>query len=68
MRDMTNNEMLIVLKMFKTPEREFNANSISRESGLTSMGALKILKRLEKDGILSPKTNTYTPFTSPGRI
>ncbi len=49
------NEMIIVLKIFKTPEREFNANSISKEIGLTPMGALKILKRLEKEGVLASK-------------
>ncbi len=50
----TANEMLVLLKIFKTPE-QFNANSISREIGLTPMGALKILKRLEKEGIVVPK-------------
>ena len=49
------NEMLIVLKIFKTPEMEFNANSISKEAGLTPMGALKILKRLEKEDVLASK-------------
>ena len=56
------NEMVIVLKIFKTPEREFNANSISKETGLTPMGALKILKRLEKDGILNSKAAGKATF------
>ncbi|MFA4820306.1 MAG: nucleotidyltransferase domain-containing protein [Candidatus Aenigmatarchaeota archaeon] len=56
------NEMTIVLKIFKTPEREFNANSISKEIGITPMGALKILKRLEKDGILTSKAAGRATF------
>lgn len=55
MHDITGNEMLIALKILKTPEGEFNANSISKEIGITSMGALKILKRLENEGILASK-------------
>ena len=62
MRDVTRHEMLIVLKIFKTPEREFNANSISKETGLTPMGALKILKRLEKEGVLAPKAAGKATF------
>ncbi len=56
MKDITRNEMLIILKIFKTPERDFNANNISKEVGITPMGALKILKRLEKEGIVVPKS------------
>src|SRR3989338_3175635 len=56
------NEMVIVLKIFKTPEREFNANSISKEAGLTPMGALKILKRLEKEDILNSKAAGKATF------
>lgn len=52
MRDITNNEMLFVLKIFKNPEVEYNANSIAKEIGISSMGALKIAKRLEKESIL----------------
>lgn len=62
MRDVTKNEMLIVLKIFKTPENEFNANSISKEISITPMGALKILKRLEKESILASKTAGKATF------
>lgn len=64
MRDVTRNEMLILSKIFKTPEREFNANNISKEIGITSMGALKILKRLEKEGILVSKLSGRASFYS----
>ena len=55
MKDITNNEMLFVLTVFKNPEIEYNARSISRILGISHMGALKIGKRLEKEGILISK-------------
>ncbi len=55
MKDITNNEMRFVLGIFKSPEFEYNANSISKHIGISSMGALKIAKRLEKENILVSK-------------
>ena len=52
MKDITDNEMHFVLGIFKSPEFEYNANSISKLIGISSMGALKIGKRLEKENIL----------------
>ena len=52
MKDITDNEMRFVLSIFKIPEIEYNANSIAKSLGISSMGALKIAKRLEKEGIL----------------
>ncbi|MBS3090272.1 hypothetical protein J4433_00700 [Candidatus Pacearchaeota archaeon] len=52
MEDITNNEMLFVLSIFKSPEIEYNANSIAKHIGISSMGALKIAKRLEKENIV----------------
>ncbi|MBI2137176.1 hypothetical protein HYU12_01510 [Candidatus Woesearchaeota archaeon] len=52
MKDITDNEMHFVLGIFKSPELEYNANSISKLIGISSMGALKIAKRLEKENIL----------------
>lgn len=63
--DITRNEMLIVLRIFKSPEKEFNANSISKELGITPMGALKILKRLEKENILAAKVAGKATFYRP---
>lgn len=51
MENITNNEMLFVLIIFKSPEIEYNANSIAKHIGISSMGALKIAKRLEKESI-----------------
>lgn len=55
MKDITNNEMLFVLSIFKSPEIEYNANSIAKYIGISPMGALKIAKRLEKENILISK-------------
>ena len=55
MKDITNNEMLFVLTIFKSPETEYNANSIAKHLKITSMGALKIAKRLEKENILTSR-------------
>jgi predicted ArsR family transcriptional regulator len=48
----TKNEEKAILKILQSPEKEYNANSISKLIKITSMGALKLLKRLEKEGIL----------------
>ena len=55
MKEITNNEMIFVLSIFKSPEVEYNANSISKKMGISSMGALKIAKRLEKENIIKSK-------------
>ncbi len=55
MTNITDNEMLFVLSIFKNPEIEYNANSIAKHMGISSMGALKIAKRLEKQGIISSR-------------
>ncbi len=52
MKDVTKNEMLFILGIFKSPETEYNANSIAKVLGISSMGALKIAKRLEKENII----------------
>ncbi len=55
MNSLTRNEMAFVLNVFKSPETEYNANSISKVIGISSMGALKIAKRLEKEGVVSSR-------------
>ena len=55
MQDISKNEISLLLIIFKNPEKEFNANSISKQLDISSMGALKILKRLEKENILVSK-------------
>ena len=55
MKSITSNEMLIVLSIFKSPEKYYNANNIAKHLNISSMGALKILKRLEKENIIASK-------------
>jgi hypothetical protein len=55
MMALTENEMKAVLAIVKSPEKMYNANSLSKAIGITSMGTLKILKRLEKQSILKSK-------------
>jgi len=55
MHEISDNEMLFILTVFKSPETEYNANSIATQMGITSMGALKIAKRLQKENILLAK-------------
>ncbi len=53
MKNITNNEMLFVLSIFKNPEIEFNANNIAKHLRISSMGALKIAKKLEGERIIT---------------
>ncbi|MAG07933.1 hypothetical protein CMO89_00505 [Candidatus Woesearchaeota archaeon] len=55
MKDITNNEMLFVLSIFKSPEKQYNARSMGKHLGISPMGALKIARRLEKENILKSK-------------
>ena len=63
MRDITKNEIMAVLTIVKSPEIMYNANSLSKGLGISSMGTLKILKRLETESILKSrqigKSNIY---------
>ena len=49
---MTGKENEILLKIFKDLNKEYNANSISKEIKITPRGALKILKNLEAKGLI----------------
>ncbi len=55
MNDITNNEMLFVLSIFKSPEKDYNASNMAQHLGISPMGALKIARRLEKENILKSK-------------
>ncbi len=55
MTSLTDKESEILIKLFKNFSTNYNANSISKEVGLSPRGSLKILKRLEKNGILAGK-------------
>lgn len=53
MEGITKSEIAVASALVKSPETMYNANNLSKVLGITSMGTLKILKRLEKDGIVT---------------
>src|SRR3989344_6917351 len=55
MKEITKAEMDVVLALVKSPEVIYNANSLSKVIGITPMGTLKILKRLEQESIVKSK-------------
>lgn len=55
MKDITKAEMDVVLRLVKSPEVIYNATSLSKVVGITPMGALKILKKLEQETIVQSK-------------
>jgi len=52
MNNLSTNEIKILLKIFKDFNSYHNANNLSKELGLSAMGALKIVKNLEKQGLI----------------
>ena len=48
-------ESKLLLKIFKDFSKNYNANSISKEIGITPRGALKILKKLKAQNLLKDK-------------
>ncbi len=62
MAEITDNEMKLVLTIFKSPEKDYNAYNLAKEIGLSAMGAFKILKRLEKEEMVIPKQLANATF------
>ena len=55
MKEITPAEMKALLTLVKSPETMYNANNLAKVIGITPMGALKILKRLEQESILKSR-------------
>ncbi len=53
--DITEKEMQFMLLLFKNPEKDYNAHTIAKELSMSSMGSLKIARRLEKEHLLNSK-------------
>lgn len=51
----TVKENEVLLTLFKDFSRDYNANSLSKQINITPRGALKILKNLQKQGLLISK-------------
>lgn len=56
MDSLSPGEMDVLLRIVKEPHADHSASSLGKAVGLSSMGALKILKRLEKKSILRSRT------------
>jgi DNA-binding Lrp family transcriptional regulator len=55
MIELTKKEQEALLLIYKDVTNFYNANSLSKELGITQVGTMKILKRFEKSGILVSK-------------
>ena len=55
MSSLTPKETEVLLVLFKDFSKNYNANSISKQVGITPRGALKILKNLQKQNLLIHK-------------
>ena len=55
MSGITEKEISAALQIVKSPEIMYNANNLAKVLDITPMGCLKILKRLEKAGILKSR-------------
>lgn len=55
MQEITKAEMDIVLNLVKSPEVLYNGNNLANVINITPTGALKILKRLERESVLKSK-------------
>lgn len=64
MENITKNEMLFILGLFKDVSKEHNAASMANEIGITRMGGLKIARRLEEERILKSREMGNAKFYS----
>lgn len=64
MVSLTGKQSEILIKIFKDFTKSYNANSISREVDMSSRGSLKILKQLEKEGLIIGKNMGKAVFYS----
>ena len=55
MIELTKKEQEALLLIYKDVDGSYNANSLSKELGITQVGTMKILKKLEKAGVLLSK-------------
>lgn len=56
LQTITSNETELVLTVLKNPRVQYSATNLAEKVGISPMGALKIVKNLEKEGLLTSKT------------
>ena len=62
MVSLSKSEGKVMLRLFKDFSQDYNANSLSKEVGITPRGTLKILKRLEAQELLISKQQGRAVF------
>jgi len=65
MEIITGNEMETLLLLLKDFDADYNANNLSKKLGITPMGALKILKKMERQKLLNAKQMGKAVFYKP---
>ena len=65
MEIITENEMEAILLLLKDFDADYNANNLSKILDITPMGALKILKKMEKQKLLKAKQMGKAVFYKP---
>ena len=55
MIELTKKEQEALLFIYKDVDAFYNANSLSKKLGITQVGTMKILKKLEREGVLLSK-------------
>ena len=55
MNEITKTEIAVILQIIKHPQIDYNSNNLAKAIGVTPMGALKVVKRLERESILKAK-------------
>ena len=53
---LTKNEKAVLRLLMAAFDKDYSINGVSKECGLTPNGAFKILKKLEREGILKSKS------------
>lgn len=64
MKGINENEIGFILALLKNPKTEFNGATIAKEIGMTSMGALKIARKLQKEGLVDSRTLGHAKYYS----
>ena len=65
MASLTKKEGEVLLKLFKDFSRDYNANSISKQVSITPRGALKMLKNMEKEKLITGRKLGKAVFYKP---
>jgi len=60
-----DNNLKVLEIFFKSPNKSFHIRELSRLTGLSTTGIIKIIKRLKKEGLLTSKKEKVTEEVKP---